>query len=465
MPLQTSGQISLNDVNVELGNSGTAQIGLGDTAVRDMFGVSSGQISLSNGYGASSGPPIPSAGTTLFNSSNHPYTGVTRYWARVHFSSDNKATLVYGAPTYATNSSTLAGGGFSTPVLIDDYSLSCQCAQYQSSNPNIFVGNINGSYTTYYPRRRVYTLTYKTYDKSGGGIVNPSIPRGDSSTGWGAGSSPVTFNRYGNYLVGGNPNEPGCYLQWVNDATGFTQTQIQTHTSFEYAYRAAFANTDTIQVQYRWVYSHQSYFYISTNGGSTWTQRVFPNHAPFNGVTLDSTNYNWWTDICIDPGNGDIYFAYNSAHAYDANGGIGSTNDLLPNWAHTPSGNVAPGRSCVWKSTDNCVSWTKVFDCYDVGRIWIDGIFMSKGGVLAITCRDSTQEYNLAQCQAYVYFLKRDDYTIPSPVLGYGRKYITSHYTTDDSGYWWPQYLRDHQNRTVQGDLIDWQPTPLVVMS
>jgi len=51
MPLPSSGQISLNQVNVELGLSGTAQIGLGDSAVRTLFDVASGQITMSNGYG------------------------------------------------------------------------------------------------------------------------------------------------------------------------------------------------------------------------------------------------------------------------------------------------------------------------------------------------------------------------------------------------------------------------------
>jgi hypothetical protein len=56
MALQSSGAISLNDVNVELGNSGTANINMGSSAVRDLFGVSSGAISMSDGYGKSSDP-------------------------------------------------------------------------------------------------------------------------------------------------------------------------------------------------------------------------------------------------------------------------------------------------------------------------------------------------------------------------------------------------------------------------
>ena len=54
MTLQSSGAISLSNVNVELGRSSTAQISLGETAVRNLAGVASGAISLSNLYGKSS---------------------------------------------------------------------------------------------------------------------------------------------------------------------------------------------------------------------------------------------------------------------------------------------------------------------------------------------------------------------------------------------------------------------------
>lgn len=59
MPLNTSGPISLGgsttgqSVNLELGRSATASVSLGETEVRDLAGVSSGAISLSNLYGAS----------------------------------------------------------------------------------------------------------------------------------------------------------------------------------------------------------------------------------------------------------------------------------------------------------------------------------------------------------------------------------------------------------------------------
>jgi hypothetical protein len=55
MTLPASGPISLLDVNVELGYSSTATISLNDAAVRTLFGVASGQISMSDGYGKSNG--------------------------------------------------------------------------------------------------------------------------------------------------------------------------------------------------------------------------------------------------------------------------------------------------------------------------------------------------------------------------------------------------------------------------
>lgn len=51
MTLPASGAISLSQVNTELGLSSTANISMGNSNVRTLFGVSSGAISMSNGYG------------------------------------------------------------------------------------------------------------------------------------------------------------------------------------------------------------------------------------------------------------------------------------------------------------------------------------------------------------------------------------------------------------------------------
>lgn len=67
MTLQSSGAISLGNVNTELGRSSTATISLGETAVRTLAGVSSGAIALSNLYGKSNAPAVsfsPDGGTS-----------------------------------------------------------------------------------------------------------------------------------------------------------------------------------------------------------------------------------------------------------------------------------------------------------------------------------------------------------------------------------------------------------------
>ena len=51
MTLPASGAISLYDVNIEMGVSGTATRTMNDSTTRTLFGVASGTISMSNGYG------------------------------------------------------------------------------------------------------------------------------------------------------------------------------------------------------------------------------------------------------------------------------------------------------------------------------------------------------------------------------------------------------------------------------
>lgn len=75
MPLNNSGPISIGgsttgqSINLELGRSATAQSSLNETALRNLAGVSSGAISLSNFYGKSNVTFTPDGGT----SSGSPY--------------------------------------------------------------------------------------------------------------------------------------------------------------------------------------------------------------------------------------------------------------------------------------------------------------------------------------------------------------------------------------------------------
>lgn len=84
MTLQSSGAISLNDVNVELGRSGTASINMNETAVRTLAGKASGAISMSDFYGKSN------ATITLNNTYSVVHTTSTpdAAFVRIVFESD-----------------------------------------------------------------------------------------------------------------------------------------------------------------------------------------------------------------------------------------------------------------------------------------------------------------------------------------------------------------------------------------
>jgi hypothetical protein len=55
MTTPASGQISISNISTELGRASTATTSMGETAARNLAGVASGQISMSNFYGKSSG--------------------------------------------------------------------------------------------------------------------------------------------------------------------------------------------------------------------------------------------------------------------------------------------------------------------------------------------------------------------------------------------------------------------------
>jgi hypothetical protein len=63
--LPASGVITLGDVNVALGLARTTQISLGQASVRTLFGVATGTIKMSNGYGKSSGYNLTISANTL----------------------------------------------------------------------------------------------------------------------------------------------------------------------------------------------------------------------------------------------------------------------------------------------------------------------------------------------------------------------------------------------------------------
>ena len=74
MALPASGNsISLQQVNVELGNTGTDAINMGSSAVRTLFDDASGAISMSDGFGKSNVTFYDASGGTITNSGNYRY--------------------------------------------------------------------------------------------------------------------------------------------------------------------------------------------------------------------------------------------------------------------------------------------------------------------------------------------------------------------------------------------------------
>lgn len=60
MALQSSGSISMDNINIEMGRTSGSQISIDDTSVRKLLGRTTGQstISLNDGYGKSFAPPV-----------------------------------------------------------------------------------------------------------------------------------------------------------------------------------------------------------------------------------------------------------------------------------------------------------------------------------------------------------------------------------------------------------------------
>lgn len=101
MTLPASGTIKLSQVNTELGLSASAQINMGRSDVRNLFGKASGTIKMSDGYGKSLILPLISSGLVfhLDAGNTSSYSGSGTAWNDL--TGNNNATLV-NSPTFNT---------------------------------------------------------------------------------------------------------------------------------------------------------------------------------------------------------------------------------------------------------------------------------------------------------------------------------------------------------------------------
>jgi len=174
MALPSSGQISLNQVHVELGFGATNQIGMSGGPCRTLFGVPSGQIAMSDGYGAANWSPN---GTLVAQ-------GATGNGAAPSAISAQAGDLIVATCGALTTATTVLMSGYTNVMTY--YSTH----QWNSGSPSYYCRGclqyriLTGSETTVTHNTSSSTTTWQQYRFSNA-ISSVSVPD-------------LSFNAYGN---------------------------------------------------------------------------------------------------------------------------------------------------------------------------------------------------------------------------------------------------------------------------
>ena len=223
MGLENSGTMSIGgsttgrSINLELGRSATATSSLGDTALRDLAGVSSGEISLSSFYGKSSLPDGCSDLITALSKTNVTYSSnvnQTQEWLNTGTLTGNDAG---DANRIFDGIDTRAGQGrpsnlkwnFNTSIVANQ-SLSIRGSSEGANNVN---WAINGTAVTERPAQYTNNSTFPITN-----ITSISFPKTISSIGFLNGNSGAGA-RLGTIYVDGKPLVSGTFADVVNTDT------------------------------------------------------------------------------------------------------------------------------------------------------------------------------------------------------------------------------------------------------
>ena len=185
MTLPASGQITLNDVNVELGLSGTAQVSLNDSAVRTLFEIASGEIEMSDGYGKADFSPWTTTptfqnfqgATSTINGTYTPTSGTVKFLVMMWGSTGHGGNTVAYSNLPAIGAASAGGAGYVEKLYTHsgsttyNYTLGSQ-ANYQA---------VGGGYTP--PLRSYAATTTFNSQLSATGTGNPGSTGGTATGG------------------------------------------------------------------------------------------------------------------------------------------------------------------------------------------------------------------------------------------------------------------------------------------
>ena len=195
MTLPASGPISFNDINVELGVSGTTQASMGQTSFRTLAGVASGQISMSNFYGKSNA-------FAFTISSNQTNANLRTLAVNAGWNQSTKVIATVGSGVYISSNST------GTPALTVNGSFPGG-VELVNSGTIVGMGGAGGAGSTYLipqgnqPGSPGYSGGTALSVSVAVTITNNGTVAGGGGGGGGGGESVFTYGKSGQWIGGG----------------------------------------------------------------------------------------------------------------------------------------------------------------------------------------------------------------------------------------------------------------------
>lgn len=246
MALQTSGQISLNDIHVEAGGSSGSQASINDTDIRSLIGKNSGaQMSFSEWYGASAGP---SPSTITSWSVSGAQTGGFPDYGYLKGTNDTLVVgTVFGQPmkyyTFGTNNR-LSDWGSGTPSFVDFPGM-----RYSTGNRAFSIGVVeDGTQRFVVPTENWLGYTTGMYMK----VYEAN------------GSSGVTGKSAWSYAFNDQTSNTGIWMDPLNPRNGVCCTNYLNNVSYYNDIHAFFFQVSTDGTSL----SIQSYQRLSSGGTS-----------------------------------------------------------------------------------------------------------------------------------------------------------------------------------------------------